>query len=106
MNYLNLYSLLNVMESPILIFNSVCNYCKTYFSLNLNQTIPRNYLYLISSEPEKNNILYEELYSKSKISSSLFTLNNSYSFDIRSSSNLLIQVILNKINKRIEIKNI
>jgi len=102
-NFYNLYNVLNILESPILTFNSVCDYCKVSFSLNLNTSIPRNYLYLISSS--ENSIFYDELYSKSRIQSSLLNLNSSYFIDFRASSDKLITVFLDKLNRIIKISS-
>lgn len=102
-NFYNLYNLLNIIESPILTFNSVCDYCKVSFSLNLNTSIPRNYLYLISSS--ENSIFYDELYSKSRIQSSLLNLNSSCFLDLRASSDKLITIFLDKLNRIIKISS-
>jgi len=102
-NFYNLYTLLNIIESPILTFNSVCEYCKVSFSLNLNNSIPRNYLYLISSF--ENSTFYDELYSKSRIESSLLNLNSSYYIDFRASSDKPINIFVDKLNKIIKVSS-
>jgi len=102
-NFYNLYNILNIIESPILTFNSVCDYCKVSFSLNLNTSIPRNYLYLISSS--ENSIFYDELYSETRIQSSLLNLNSSYLIDFRASSDRLIIISLDKLNRIIKISS-
>ena len=102
-NFYNLYTLLNIIESPILTFNSVCEYCKVSFSLNLNTSIPRNYLYLISSF--ENSTFYDELYSKSRIESSLLNLNSSYYIDFKASSDKPINIFVDKLNKIIKVSS-
>jgi len=102
-NFYNLYTLLNIIESPILTFNSVCEYCKVTFSLNLNTSIPRNYLYLISSF--ENSTFYDELYSRSRIESSLLNLNSSYYIDFKASSDKPINIFVDKMNKIIKVSS-
>jgi len=102
-NFYNLYTILNVIETPILTINSVCNYCKVSFSFNLNFSIPRLYVYLISSSG--NSLFYDELYSESKIQSSLLNLNSFYLIESRASSDREISISLDKLNKIIRISS-
>lgn len=103
-NNFNVYSILNLIESPILIFDSVCNYCKVNYKFNINYSIPRNYLFYVSSEGNLR-IRYEELYSATFLYSNIFNKNSTYFFDIIASSDKEISVEINRFLNKIEIKN-
>ncbi|MEM5830739.1 MAG: hypothetical protein QXO40_00855 [Candidatus Aenigmatarchaeota archaeon] len=103
-NKLNLYSILNVLESPILIFNSICDYCKVNYIFNINTSRAHNFLILISSN--NSEIKYEELYSSSIISSKLFNYSKNFTYDIYAASTKRIFFEINKINNIITVKNI
>ncbi|MEM0324325.1 MAG: hypothetical protein QXW35_00275 [Candidatus Aenigmatarchaeota archaeon] len=104
-NKLNMYSVLNIFESPILIFNSACDYCKVSYIININTSFrTHNFLILISSDSSK--IKYEELFSSSVISSGLFNYSKKFVYDIYAASTKRIFFEFNKINNVITIKNI
>ncbi|MEM5828172.1 MAG: hypothetical protein QW197_01545 [Candidatus Aenigmatarchaeota archaeon] len=103
-NTFNVYSILNLIESPILIFDSVCKYCKVSYNLNINYSIPRNYLFYVSNEGNVR-VKYEEMYSSSIIYSNIFNKNVTYFFDILASSDKNIVIEINKFQNKIEVKN-
>lgn len=107
-NKINLYSIINILESPIIIFSSVCNLCSIEFYLQMNHSQPQNFLFSLNTVLNLNNlkIKYEELYSEYVITSPIFNLNNIYFLDINANSMKKIHLIIDKLTNSIIIKNI
>lgn len=104
-NKLNLYSFLNIFESPIIIFNSVCNFCKVNYLLWINYSLPSNSLFLVSNH-SFSKIKYEELYSSAIIYSNLLNYPLIFFIDISAHSARKIYFELNTFENKIVVKNI
>ncbi|MEM5843096.1 MAG: hypothetical protein QXL97_00060 [Candidatus Aenigmatarchaeota archaeon] len=104
-NRINLYSMLNIIESPIIVLNSVCSFCRFEYYLQTNFIQPQRYLFIVIGNSTTSIINYEEVYSNSIISSNLLNYTSLFSINISASTSKKINFEINSIEKNIIIEN-
>lgn len=104
---MNIYSMVNVFESPIIIFSSICSFCRVEVLFQINHTKPLEQFFIIENYSDRNETKakYEEVRSRENIISSILNLNKNFNFDLYAISAERIVFSLDKFRGVISAKN-
>lgn len=108
MNRLNAYFIVNVFETPTIMFNSVCEFCKVEISFQINHSKPLEQIFVIETLSDGREIRarYEEIRSRESLNSTILNLNKVFNLYLSAISTEKIVFSLDKPARTISAKNV